>query len=148
MGRKSVKIENRRVHYNYFVEDTLECGIVLRGNEVKSIRSGMCNLNDAYVDIKTGSLTLLNCHITKWETSNNFDVSERRPRVLLAHKKEIEKLGQKAAEKGYTIMPLSIYFSDNGKCKVLIGLCKGKHLYDKRESEKAKQVKRDMERYK
>ena len=89
---------------------------------------------------------LLNCYITKWETSNYFDVAERRPRKLLAHKKEIQNLRQRVSEEGYTLMPLRLYFSNSGKCKVLVGLCKGKHNYDKRAVDKAKQAKRDIDR--
>ena len=145
-NKRQFEIVNRRVHYNYYVEEVLECGISLKGNEIKSIRVGMVNLNDSYIEVKEGELNLLNCHITKWDTANDFDVSEKRPRKLLAHKTEIIKLAQKTAEQGYTIMPLRIYFNEAGKCKVLIGLCKGKHIYDKRNVEKEKQVKRDIER--
>ena len=104
----------------------------------------MVNLNDAYVDVKTGELLLLNCHITKWDTANVFDIQERRSRKLLAHRNEISRLKQKVSEQGYTLIPLRLYFSDNGKCKVLLGLCKGKHLYDKRKVEKEKEIRKEI----
>ena len=115
---KSVIIENKKAYYDYFVKEELECGIVLRGNEVKSIKNGMCNIKS---------------------------VDEDRERILLAHKKEILKLLQKINEDGVTLIPLKLYFK-NGKCKCLLGICKGKHNYDKRESLKEKQIKRDIER--
>ena len=142
----SVEINNKKVYHDYFVDETLECGVVLKGNEVKSIRKGSVSLKEAYVKCDNGHLLLLNSHITKWETANDFDVNETRPRVLLAHKVEIAKLAKKVQEKGMTLMPLKMYFS-NGKCKLLIGLCRGKHNYDKRETEKKKQIDRDMQRY-
>ena len=142
---KSVIIENKKAYYDYFVKEELECGIVLRGNEVKSIKNGMCNLKSAWCQIQNGNLVIRGMHITKWDTSNLFDIDEDRERILLAHKKEILKLLQKINEDGVTLIPLKLYFK-NGKCKCLLGVCKGKHNYDKRESLKEKQIKRDIER--
>lgn len=142
---KSVTIENRKAYHNYFVEETLECGIVLHGNEVKSIRDGMASIKEAWISIENSEMFLKKMHITAWSTTNKFDIDENRDRKLLLHKAEIRKFAAKASEKGYTIIPLKIYFV-GGKCKVQIGLCKGKHLYDKRQSEKDKQAKRDIER--
>jgi len=140
-----VTIENKRASFNYFIEDTLECGISLRGNEVKSIRSGMCNIKESWITIQDGNLVMRGCHITKWETSNIFDIDERRERQLLAHKKEIVKLQNFVQESGHALIPLKLYFV-NGRVKVLVGLCVGKHNYDKRESIKKKDAKRDIER--
>lgn len=138
-------IENRKARHNYEVIETLECGINLRGNEVKSIASGMANIGESWVFFENGEMLLRNSYVAKWETANNFDVDERRDRVLLAHKKEIRTLKQKVKEKGLTVVPLKMYFS-NGKVKVLIGLCRGLHNYDIREKEAKKTAKREIER--
>ena len=139
-------IENRKARYNYFIEDTIECGISLRGNEVKSIYEGMCNIQDSWVQIQNGNLVIRGMHITPWITSNSYDIDVDREVQLLAHKKEIIKLENKLKTDGYTLIPLKIYFNDKGKCKMLIGICKGKHTYDKRNALKEKQIKRDIER--
>lgn len=141
----SVVIENRKARYDYFIEDTLECGIVLRGNEVKSISEGQASIKEAWVVIENGELLLKKMHITPWNTSNAFDVDEMRERKLLAHKMEIRKWENKTILQGYTLIPLKVYFS-NGKVKVLIGLCKGKHSYDKRQSQKEKDIQREINR--
>lgn len=138
---KSIRIENRRVYYDYFVLETLECGLSLRGNEVKSIYHGMCNINHAYLFIENNQLILRGAHITKWDTANIFDVDENRDIYLLAHKKEIIKFTSKIKEQGLTLIPLSIYMK-NGKFKIEIGLCKGKKLYDKREAIKLRDLNR------
>lgn len=138
-------IINKKVYHEYFVLETLEVGIELRGNEIKSIRNGMCNINQAWVDIKNNELFIKNMHITKWSTSNLFDVDEKRDKKLLAHKNEIRKLLFTSSEKGNTIIPIKVYFS-NHRCKLEIGVCKGKKLYDKRNDLKEKQIKRDIER--
>ena len=138
-------IENKKAYHDYFVEETVECGIALRGNEVKSIREGKASIKEAWCRVQDGQLVIRGMHITKWGTANNFDVDEDRERVLLAHKKEIIKLGDSVQQVGYSIVPLKVYFS-SGKCKVLVGLCRGKHNYDKREALKSRQVKRDIDR--
>ena len=142
----NISIENRKAYYDYFIEDKLECGISLRGNEVKSIMEGKCNIKEAWIQIQNGNLVIRGMHISKWKTANIYDVDENRERQLLAHKKEINKLEEKIKQNGYTIIPLKVYFNDNHKCKVLIGLCKGKHNYDKRHTLKEKQIKRDIDR--
>lgn len=139
------EIVNRKAYHNYFIDDTLECGISLHGNEVKSIINGKSNINDAWVDIVDNNLVIRNMFISKYETANLFDTDERRIRQLLAHKSEILRLKGQVAEKGITLIPLKLYFSD-AKCKLLIGICRGKKLYDKRNTLKEKQVKRDMDR--
>lgn len=146
MKKKQVEIVNRKAHHDYFIEETLECGISLRGNEVKSIRSGMANINEAWVTIQNGNLVVRNMFVSKWDTANVFDTDERRERQLLAHKKEIRKIAGQIAEKGVTIIPLKIYFSEQNRCKLLIGVARGKHNYDKRQTLKEKQVKRDIDR--
>ena len=140
-----MKVENRKASYEYYIEDKLECGISLRGNEVKSIRLGAVNISDAWCQIQDKNLVVRGMFISGWSTSNTFDVDERRGRQLLAHRKEIEKLASRVAEKGVSLIPLEVYFV-NGRCKVLVGICKGKKLYDKRSSLKEKQVKRDISR--
>lgn len=144
-AKRTPTIENRKAYHEYFVEETLQCGVELRGNEVKSIRDGKASIKEAWVAIENGELFVKKMHITKWETSNMFDVDEDRVRKLLAHKSEIRELDRKVQRDGYTLVPLKVYF-DNGKVKVLVGLCKGKHNYDKRAVEKAKQAKCDVDR--
>lgn len=141
----TIEISNRKAYHEYFVLETLECGIVLKGNEVKSIREGMCSLKEAWCCIQDDELVVRGMHIGKWHTSNMFDIDEDRERKLLVHKKEILKLKEKLKENGITLIPLKLYFSNN-KCKVFMGICKGKHNYDKRETMKERQVKRDIDR--
>ena len=138
-------ITNKKAYHDYFVDDTLECGISLKGNEVKSNREGSCNIKDSWIRIQNGQLVIRGMHISRWHTSNLFDIDEDREKVLLAHKKEIKKLEEQVKLKGITLIPLKVYFKGN-KCKVLIGICRGKHNYDKREVLKDKQVKRDIDR--
>lgn len=142
---KSITIENKKAYHDYFILESLECGIELKGHEVKSIRCGMCSLKDAWCVIKDNQLYLTNSHITRYDTMMDFDVNERRDRRLLAHKHEIKKLASKLIDNGITLIPLKMYFT-NGKCKILIGLAKGKHTYDKRETLKNKQQERDIQR--
>ena len=141
-----VEINNKKAYHDYFVDTTLECGISLRGNEVKSIRDGKCNIKEAWVQVQGRNLVIRGMHISKWGTSNVFDVDENRERQLLAHKGEIAKLADLVSQQGVTLVPLKVYFSDKGKCKVLVGVCRGKHNYDKRATLKEKQVKRDIDR--
>ena len=139
-------IVNRRATHDYFIESTLQCGISLSGNEVKSIKAGMCNINEAWCSVHNGQLCITNMHITKYDAANAYDVDERRVRQLLAHKSEIRKLNQQIKEKGYTLVPLKIYWQ--GKyCKIDIGLAKGKHNYDKRESIKQRDLARETRNY-
>lgn len=140
-----MNIENKKAYHDYFVDDKLECGISLKGNEVKSIRDGKCSIKEAWCRVQNGNLVIRGMHITKWDTSNVFDVDEDRERQLLAHKSEIRKLDSAVQRDGITLVPLKVYFKD-GKCKVLVGVCRGKHDYDKRESLKTKQVNRDINR--
>lgn len=138
-----MEIVNRQASFNYFVEETYEAGIVLTGTEIKSIRSGKCNIKDSYAIIKNNEAYLLNTHISHYEQGNIFNHDETRTRKLLLNKKEILKLNNKINLEGYTLIPLKIYFV-KGRAKVLIGLCKGKKNYDKRESIKEKDLQREM----
>lgn len=143
----SPTIENRKAKHTYEIIESLECGLSLRGNEVKSLRSGMANIGESWISFENGEMILRNAHITKWDTSNTFDVNERRDRILLAHKSEIKKLSQSVKEKGLTVVPLKIYFSDNGKVKVLVGLCRGLHVYDIRAKEAKATAQREIARH-
>ena len=140
-----MSIENKKAYHDYFVDETLECGVALRGNEVKSIQSGKASIKEAWCSVQNGNLVIRGMHITKWSTANDFDVDEDRERQLLAHKREIIKLADKIKLEGVTLIPLRVYFVKN-KCKILVGVCRGKHNYDKREAIKDKQVKRDIGR--
>ena len=136
-----MEITNRKARYDYEIEDTYEAGIVLKGTEIKSIRNGKAQLKDSYAILKNGEVFLLNMHISAYEKGNIFNHEETRTRKLLLHKKEIKKILELSTREGYTIIPLKIYIK-NGKAKVLIGLAKGKKLYDKRESIKERDLKR------
>lgn len=138
-----MEIVNRQASFNYFVEETYEAGIVLTGTEIKSIRSGKCNIKDSYAIIKNNEVYLLNAHISHYREGNIFNHEETRTRKLLLNKKEILKLNNKLNIEGYTLVPLKIYLV-RGRAKVLIGVCKGKKNYDKRESIKEKDLQREM----
>ena len=137
--------QNKKAWYNYSIEDTYEAGIVLLGTEVKSLREGRANLGDSYGKIKNGEVFLVDAHISPYSYANQFNHDPLRTRRLLLHKREIRRLIGKVQEKGFTLIPLRLYFS-NGKAKVELGLAKGKRLYDKRETLKRKTMERDMER--
>ena len=138
-----MEILNRQASYNYFIEDTYEAGIVLKGTEIKSIRAGKCNIKDSYVIIRNNEAFLLNAHISPYEQGNIFNHEETRTRKLLLNKKEILKLNNKLNIEGYTLIPLKIYFVKS-RAKVLVGVCKGKKNYDKRESIKEKDLQREL----
>lgn len=140
-----MEIDNKKAYHDYFIDDKLECGISLKGNEVKSIRQGKCNIKDAWCRVQNNQLVIRGMHISKWETANMFDIDENRERVLLAHKREIIKLSEKVKLDGISLIPLKIYFKD-GKVKVLLGVCRGKHNFDKRNTLKERQVDRDIRR--
>ncbi len=137
--------ENREANHNYFLENTYEAGIVLVGSEVKSLVSGKANLKDSYAVVRGGEVFLLNCHISVFDKTGSFAPDPRRTRKLLLNKAEILKLGRKIKEQGYTLIPTKMYFS-NGKAKVEIALAKGKKLYNKKETKKAADLKREAER--
>ncbi len=134
--------ENREARHNYFLEDTIEAGIVLVGSEVKSLVSGKANLKDSYALVRGGEVFLINCFISNFEKTGSFAPDERRTRKLLLNKQEILKLERKVKEKSYTLVPTKMYFSNN-KVKVEIALGKGKKLYDKKDDK----MKADLNRY-
>ena len=138
-----MEILNRVANHNYFITDTYECGIVLTGTEIKSIRNGKCNIKDSYAIIKNNEVYLLNTHISTYDKGNIFNHEETRTRKLLLHKKEILKLNNKVNLEGYTLIPLKIYFV-KGKAKILLGVCKGKKTYDKKEASKVRDLDREM----
>lgn len=141
-----MEVKNKKAYFDYFIEETLEAGIVLTGTEIKSIRKGSVDLKDTYVLIKKNEAFLLNMYVAKYEEGNQFNHDELRTRKLLLHKKEIKKLKEQIKVEGLTIIPLKLYFKKN-KVKILIGICKGKKLYDKRASLKEKDLKREARYY-
>lgn len=140
-----MEILNRKARHDYFIEEEYECGIVLTGTEIKSIRDGKGNIKDSYAIIRKNELFLLNMFISHYKEGNIFNHNETRTRKLLMHKKEILKLNDKITLQGYTLIPLKVYFKSN-KAKVLLGLCKGKKNYDKRESIKERDIKRQLDK--
>ncbi|MBE6154344.1 MAG: SsrA-binding protein SmpB [Firmicutes bacterium] len=142
-----IEIKNKKAYFDYTIIEELEAGIVLTGTEIKSIRKGSCDIKDTFVNIKNNEAYVLNMYIAKYEEGNIFNHDERRTRKLLLHKKEILKLKEKIKIDGLTIIPLKLYFNKN-KVKLLIGVCKGKKLYDKRQSLKEKDVKKETRNYK
>ena len=137
--------QNRKAWHDYFVDEKYEAGISLYGTEVKSIRQGSVNLKDSYCSIKNGELFVVGMHVSPYEKGNIFNREPLRERKLLMHKKEIAKLGGLITQKGFTLVPLSLYFSGKN-VKVEIGLCRGKKLYDKRDAAAEKQASREMDR--
>lgn len=138
-----MEIANRKARFDYEIEEEYEAGIALTGTEIKSIRAGKANIKDSYAIIKNEEVFLLNTHISSYEKGNIFNHQEDRTRKLLMHKSEIKKLNNKVVLEGYTLIPLKIYFV-RGRAKVLIGLCKGKKNYDKRETIKKRDTEREM----
>ncbi len=137
--------QNRRARHDYLIEDTYEAGIALIGTEVKSLRAGRASLGDSYAEIIGGDVILQNAHIDQYEPASRFNHDPLRPRRLLLHKHEIRKLQGKVAERGYTLVPLSLYFKD-GKAKVALALARGKKSYDKRDSIKDREQDREAQR--
>ena len=142
---RRVIAQNKKARHDYFVDETFEAGVELFGTEVKSLRQGRVNLKDSYCSFKDGEIFALGVHISPYEKGNIFNKEPLRPKKLLMHKKEIVRLASKAAEKGFSVIPLSLYFSGS-RVKMEIGLCRGKKLYDKREDMARADAKRDMER--
>ena len=140
-----IACENRKARHDYFIHETYEAGIELKGTEVKSLCSGRANFKDSYAEIKNGEIFVEHMHISIYEQGNIFNHDPLRRRKLLMHKKEILKLFGKTREKGFTLVPLKVYFK-NGKAKIEIALASGKHNYDKRAALAEKSAKRDIER--
>ncbi|MGQ0662006.1 MAG: SsrA-binding protein SmpB [Pseudomonadota bacterium] len=141
-----VAAQNRKARHDYFIADTLEAGLALLGTEVKSLRGGGSQIADAYAGAKGGELWLFNAHIPEYKGANRFNHEPRRPRKLLVHKRELDKLVGAVERRGMTLVPLSIYFNARGRAKVELGLAKGKKKYDKREAERARDWARDKAR--
>ena len=137
--------QNRKARHEYEVIDTMECGIVLVGSEVKSLRSGHLMLDDAYGRVRNGEVWLLGCEIQEYVQANRFNHDPKRPRKLLMHRREVAKFANRAKEHGLTLVALKMYFKA-GRAKVLLGLCKGRKLHDKREKMKKATVQRDIQR--
>ena len=143
-GIKNVAV-NRRAKHDYYLEDYYECGLVLKGTEIKSLRTHGCSLNDSYIVIRSGEMEVLNMHVNPYDKGNIFNHDPFRTRTLLAHKREIAKLYGKQQAEGYSLIPLSVYFKD-GKVKVELSLAKGKKLYDKRHDIADRDADREMDR--
>jgi len=140
-------IKNKKAYHDYFIEDKIETGIILKGFEVKSIRNGQCNLKGSYCKFFKNELFAFEIHISKYHNSNNFyQINETRERKLLLKRKELNKIQKKIDIEGYTLVPLEIYFNENNKCKLLMGICKGKKDYDKRHSLKEKDIQKNLNR--
>lgn len=137
--------QNRKAYHDYHIEDTLEAGIALLGTEVKSLREGRANLRDSYVNIKGGEAYLLNCHISPYSHGNIMNHEPLRTRKLLLHRKEIDRLRGKIEAKGYTLIPLKLYFK-NSFAKVEIGLARGKKIFEKRDTIKEREARREIEK--
>lgn len=144
MGEKLV-VKNRRAHRDYHILERFEAGLELRGTEVKSLRDGRMNLKDSYAEVVGGEIFLVSAHISPYDKGNRNNHDPERRRRLLMHKREILRLGSRVAEKGLTLVPLRVYFK-NGKAKVEIGLCKGKHTIDKRQTIRERDIKRETDR--
>jgi SsrA-binding protein len=139
-----VLLRNKRARHDYFVEETVEAGLVLEGSEVKSLREARAVLGDAYVQVRRGEAWLSQLTITEWPFANRWNHAPRRERKLLLHRREIDKLDAAVAQKGYTILPLEVYLK-RGRIKVLLGLCRGKKLYDKRQDSRRRDAQREVE---
>ena len=147
MAKGSVKLiaNNKKAYHDYFIEEKHEAGIVLHGTEVKSMRMGKCSIKEAFIRIENGEVFVYGMHVSPYEKGNIFNKDPLRVKKLLLHKQEINKLMGKIAEKGYTLVPLQVYFKD-GNAKVEIGLAKGKKMYDKRQDIARKDQRREAEK--
>ena len=145
MDGKKIIAENRKARFDYFIEDTYECGIVLEGTEVKSVKNGNISFPDAFAEITNGEVWVKNFHISEYSFSSIFNHDPDRPIKLLLHAEEIKRLTRRVDEKGCTLIPLDFYLK-NGRVKVTLGLCKGKKMYDKRAAIKDRDIQRDIQR--
>ena len=145
MSERKIIAENRKARFDYFIEDTYECGIALQGTEVKSVKNGNISFPDAFAEIKDGEVWVKNFHISEYSFSSIFNHDPDRAKKLLLHKEEIKRLTRRVEEKGCTLIPLDFYLKD-GRVKVTLGVCKGKKQYDKRAAIKDRDVQRDIQR--
>lgn len=141
-----MQITNRKAHFNFAIEDEIEAGIMLLGSEIKSLREGKANISESYIAEANGEIFLINANISEYKGANRFNHAPKRARKLLLHKKQINKLIGKMNIKGYSAMPLKMYFNQKNIIKVLVGIGKGKKLYDKRESIKERDEQRRNQR--
>lgn len=146
MAEEKVISVNRRAWHDYHIDETYEAGIALRGTEVKSVRARKVSLKESYAEVREGEVFIIGLHISPYEAGNQFNHDPKRTRKLLMHKAEIRRLIGKTREKGYTLIPLKIYFNDRGKVKLEIGLARGKRTYDKRQDIAKKDAERDIKR--
>lgn len=148
MGKKETKLvaNNKKAYHDYFIEEEFEAGIVLTGTEIKSVRQGKVSIKESYAKIVNGEMIIIGMNISPYEEGNRFNVDPLRERKLLLHKQEIRKLIGQTTLKGLTIVPLKVYINEEGRCKVLIGLARGKKNYDKRDSIAERDAKRDIDR--
>ncbi len=144
-GNERLITQNRRAQHNYTVLDTLECGVVLLGSEVKSLRNGRISLEESYGRVREGEVWLVGCDIPEYVQANQFNHNPKRPRKLLLHQREVRRFAKRAYEQGLTLVPLRMYFK-RGRAKVLLGLCRGKQKHDKREMIRRAEVQRDLRR--
>lgn len=144
---ESVKIiaQNKKAHFDYFVEEKYECGVALEGTEVKSVKNGNVSFADSFAEILNGEVWMRNFHISEYKFSSVFNHDPDRKKKLLLHKEEIKRLQRKVDEKGYTLVPLDVYLK-NGRVKITLGVCKGKKQFDKRETIKQRDLNREMSR--
>ena len=147
MSKETMKLvaNNKKAYHDYFVDEKIEAGLVLHGTEVKSLRMGKCSIKESFIRIENGEMFVYGMHISPYEKGNIFNKDPLRIKKLLLHKSEINKLTGKIKEKGFTIVPLQVYFKE-GKAKMEIGLCRGKKLYDKRADIAKKDMKREAEK--
>ena len=144
--KKKIVAENRRARFEYFLEDFYEAGIALTGTEVKSLRFGEGSIAESYAEVKDGQAWLINANVPEFSHGNRFNHEPKRPRKLLLHEREIEKIHQGVSREGMTLIPMAIYFNSRGRAKVELALAKGKKLHDKRETAKERDWKRDQQR--
>lgn len=146
MASPQIRIKNKKAEYAYFLLENFTAGIELTGSEIKSIRSGKANLTDSYCQFKGRELFVINLHIAEYEMASHYNHEPKRDRRLLLTRRELKKLAAKVQEKGFTIIPVALYVNEKGLAKLDIALARGKHYYDKRESIKDKDLKRDLDR--
>ena len=142
---KKVIAENGKARFDYFIEDSYECGVALEGTEVKSVKNGNISYPDGFAEVVNGEIFLKNFHISEYAFSSIFNHNPDRPKKLLLHKEEIKKISRKIDQKGYTLIPLDVYLKD-GRVKISLGVCKGKKQFDKRETIKSRDLNRDIQR--
>jgi SsrA-binding protein len=145
-ARARLAAQNRKARHDYFIEDTIEAGLMLLGTEVKSLRRGQASIGEAFAVERDGDLILVNAYIPEYEAANRFNHEPRRPRKLLLHKRELSRLASQVQRAGITVVPLSIYFNERGIAKVSLGIAKGKRKVDKRDTEKKRDWQRDKAR--